>query len=105
MHSSTVRFGVLSIVLMVTGNTISQTDSEMSRNEVGLVAGATETPSIAQATGGSVNLNSSIALGVEYDRLLWGKHAALYGGLDFIASPGDVKVSHPSPEVIPEYAY
>lgn len=77
----------------------------IAKNEVGLVIGATETPSVGLQRGGAVNLNSSLALGVGYDRLLLGKHTALYGGLDFLASPLDVKVSHPAPDVSPEYAY
>jgi hypothetical protein len=38
-------------------------------------------------------VNSSLALGAEYDRLLLGKHTTLYVGADFLASPADVKVS------------
>lgn len=75
------------------------------KNEVGLVIGATLTPSVALQRGGNVDLNSSLALGVEYDRRFAGKHTAFYGGIDFIASPLDVKASAPPPDVSPEYAY
>jgi hypothetical protein len=75
------------------------------KNEVGLVIGATETPSVSRANGASINLNSSIALGAEYDRHLSGSRTTLYGGVDFLASPADVKVSYPAPEVSPGYAY
>lgn len=75
------------------------------KNEIGLVIGATETPAIGLAQGGSIHLNSSIALGAEYDRLLLGRHTTLSAGVDFLASPADVKVSYPSANVTPEYAY
>jgi hypothetical protein len=75
------------------------------KNEVGLVIGATLTPSVALQGGGNVNLNSSLALGAEYDRRLIGHHTALYAGIDFLASPFDVKASFPPPNVTPQYAY
>jgi hypothetical protein len=75
------------------------------KNEVGLVIGATLTPSVARQGGGEVKLNSSLALGAEYDRRLIGHHTALYGGIDFLASPFDVKASFPPADVTPQYAY
>jgi hypothetical protein len=75
------------------------------KNEVGLVIGATLTPSVALQGGGNVNLNSSLALGAEYDRHLIGHHTALYAGIDFLASPFDVKASFPPANVTPQYAY
>ena len=75
------------------------------KNEIGLVIGATLTPSVARQGGGDVKLNSSLALGAEYDRRLIGHHTALYGGVDFLASPFDVKASFPPANVSPEYAY
>ncbi len=83
----------------------SGASSPVAKNEIGLVIGATETPSIGLQGGGSVNLNSSLALGVEYDRRLIGHHTALYAGVDFIASPFDVKASAPPADVSPQYAY
>jgi hypothetical protein len=50
-------------------------------------------------------LNSSLTLGAEYDRQLFGLRTALYCGMDFVASPFDVKVSSPAPNVSPQYAY
>jgi hypothetical protein len=50
-------------------------------------------------------VNSSLALGAEYDRLLLGKRTTLYVGADFLASSVDVKVSYPSALASPEYAY
>lgn len=81
------------------------TSSTVAKNEVGLVAGASEVPSVGLQDGSRVNLNSSVALGVEYDRQLIGHRAALYGGADFLASPFDVKVSYPAANVSPQYAY
>lgn len=77
------------------------------KNEIGLVIGATETPSIGKTTGGTIDLNSSLALGAEYDRQLFGKRTTLYVGADFLASLADVKISYPSSSsaVNPEYAY
>jgi len=75
------------------------------KNEVGLVIGATETPSVDLQRGGAVNLNSSLALGAEYDRHLIGRHTAVYAGVDFLASPFDVKTSFAAEDVSPQYAY
>ena len=79
--------------------------SPTTRNEIGLVIGATETPGIGLADGGTIHLNSSLALGAEYDRQLVGQHTALYGGINFVASPFDVKASFPASNVSPQYAY
>ena len=79
--------------------------AHIEKNEVGLVIGASEVPSIALQNGSHVSLNSSLALGAEYDRHLIGHHTALYGGIDFLASPFDVKASDPQANVSPEYAY
>jgi hypothetical protein len=77
----------------------------IAKNEIGLVIGATETPSVELQSGDSVHLNSSLALGAEYDRRLMGHRTALYAGVDFLASPFDVKVSYPPADVSPQYAY
>jgi hypothetical protein len=82
----------------------AQTTETLAKNEIGLVIGATETPSIGEPSGGSIKLNSSIALGAEYDRKVLGQHTTLLIGADFLASPADVNVSDPAPLVSPEYA-
>src|SRR5258708_40366652 len=79
--------------------------STPSKNEAALVIGATETPGVGLQRDGAVNLNSSLALGVEYDRHIIGRHTALYGGVDFVASPFDVKTSFAAADVSPQYAY
>lgn len=83
-----------------------------TKNEVGLVIGATTTPSQTlsrqSCVGGTCNLtfDASLALGAEYDRrLATTKRLAIYGGVDYLASPLDVKLSQPPPGVSPEYAY
>lgn len=75
------------------------------KNEVGLVLGATETPAVGLVRGGSVNHNSSLALGAEYDRRITGRRWAVYAGVGFLASPFDVKTSYPPVDVSPQYAY
>ena len=64
----------LSCMLMTTAVSIglaqSVPSSSTTRNEVGFVIGATETPRIGLQGGGNVNLNPSLDFGAEYDRLL-----------------------------------
>jgi hypothetical protein len=93
--------GFLLLFLCVSSSAYSQT-----KNEVGLVIGATVTPSQTLSQGGDVSFNASLALGAEYDRhLATAKRVEIYGGLDFLASPFDVKLSQPPQGVSPEYAY
>jgi hypothetical protein len=94
-------FGIVLLFLGLMPSAHSQT-----KNEVGLVIGATTTPSQTLSQGGSLSFNASLALGAEYDRrLATTKRLAIYGGADFLASPLDVKLSQPPPGVSPEYAY
>ena len=93
--------GIASLFLGLLPSAHSQT-----KNEVGLVIGATTTPNQTLSQGGSLSFNASLALGTEYDRhLATAKRLAIYGGVDFLASPLDVKLSQPLPGVSPEYAY
>lgn len=81
------------------------------KDEVGLVIGATIPTGVNLASGVSVpppqnlSFNKSLALGVEYDRRFTSGRAAIYGGVDFLASPLDVKLDQPQAGVSPEYAY
>jgi hypothetical protein len=89
------------------------------KNEVGLVIGGTVTPSQTLAPGASLigsggtvvptrNLpfNSSLSLGAEYDRrFAMTRRFAIYGGVDFLASPLDLKLSQQFQNVIGQYAY
>ena len=89
------------------------------KNEVGLVIGGTVTPSQTLAPGPSLigsggtvlpsrNLafDPSLSLGAEYDhRLVSKQRFAIYGGVDFLASPLDLKLSQQFQNVIGQYAY
>ena len=82
------------------------------KNEVGLVIGATTSPALGLSSGSSVisstqnlNFGSSLALGAEYDRRLNSGRTAFYVGVDFLASPLDVKLNQPPAGTSPEFAY
>ena len=82
------------------------------KNEVGLVIGATTSPAVGLASGSSVvaptqnlTFGSSFALGAEYDRRLNSGSTAFYAGVDFLASPLDVKLNQPPAGTSPEFAY
>lgn len=92
-------------VLAVLGAVSLAAQSEANKNDVGLVIGATTTPSASLTTGQSLNFNSSLALGAEYDRLFVARRTAVYAGVDFLASPFDVKLSYPPADVPRSYAY
>jgi hypothetical protein len=100
-------FGIVSLFLGLLPSARSQT-----KNEVGLVIGATTTPSQTLSQQSCVGptcdltFNASLALGAEYDRrFATAKRVAIYGGVDYLASPLDVKLSRPPSGVSPEYAY
>jgi hypothetical protein len=107
MKTLNMLFNVLITILVLAAASNAQTliDKDHSKNEVGLVIGATETPSVGLVRGGNINFNSSLALGLEYDRRFFGAQTTVSGGLDFLASPFDVKASYPPSDVSPEYAY
>jgi hypothetical protein len=89
------------------------------KNEVGLVIGGIVTPSQTLSPGGSligpggtvlpdraIRFDSSLTLGAEYDRgLVLKQRFAIDGGVDFLASPFDVKVSQKTQNVIGQYAF
>jgi hypothetical protein len=89
------------------------------KNEVGLVIGGIVTPGQTLSPGASligpggtvlpnrdITLNLSLTLGAEYDRTLVLKQKfAISGGVDFLASPFDVKVSQQSQNAIGQYAF
>jgi hypothetical protein len=91
--------------LTATSHGQADTNKRNAKNSVGFVIGATETPSVGLVRGGDIHLNSSLALGLEYDRRLFGTRTTVSGGIDFLASPLDVKVSSPPTDISPEYAY
>ena len=89
------------------------------KNEVGLVIGGTVTPSQTASRGTSligssgtalpnrdITFDSSFTLGAEYDRRLGlTRRIAVYGGIDFLASPNDVKLSQQIQNVPSQYAF
>lgn len=81
------------------------------KNELGLVIGATVTPSQTVASGivanpGNLTFTPSLALGAEFDHgLTTSRHFGILAGVDFLASPLDVKVDQRPVNAIPEYAY
>ena len=89
------------------------------RNEVGLQIGGIVTPSQTLSRGVSligpggavlpnrdIAFDSSLTLGAEYDRTFVLKQKfAIDGGVDFLASPLDVKLSQKSQNVIGQYAF
>jgi hypothetical protein len=93
--------------------------SAQEKNEVGLNIGATLTPSESLAPGASLigpsgnvlpnrslNFDSSLALGAEYDhRIVSGSRVAYYAGIDFLASPNDVQLSQRTQNAPESYAY
>ena len=109
-------FAVSAIVLLLSA--VLPAAYSQTKNEVGLVIGRTITPSQTLSqnaifigpTGNpvlarSIKFDSSLELGAEYDRrLTTNRGVAIYGGLDFLASPLDVKLSQPLQGVIPQYA-
>jgi hypothetical protein len=89
----------------------AQTSGEPKKNEVGLVIGATVIPSQTLASGISatprtLTFNSSLALGAEFDhRLNASQRLGVLAGVDFVASPLDVKLAQRPANAIPQYAY
>lgn len=89
------------------------------RNEVGLQIGGIVTPSQGLAQGANLigpggttlptqdlPIASSLTLGAEYDRaVLQRQKFAIDGGIDFLASPLDVKLSQSSQNAIGQYAF
>jgi hypothetical protein len=89
------------------------------KNEVGLVIGGIVTPSQSLAPGASligpggtalpnrdITLNTSLTLGAEYDRgFILRQRFAIDGGVDFLASPFDVKLSQQTQNAIGQYAF
>jgi hypothetical protein len=98
----------LAAVLGLVALAANSTSWAQSRNEVGLVMGATITPSQSFSSGtvARVEFDPSLAMGVEYDRFLFSaRGAAVYAGGDLLASPHDVKISNPPPDLVSLYAY
>lgn len=97
-------FRLVAFVLLSVG--VLPRAHSQANNEVGLVIGATITPSQSLAQGSNLTFRPSLALGADYDRRFWNsKRVAVYGGVDFLASPFDVKLDQRPPDEIRQYAY
>jgi hypothetical protein len=72
MYRLRIHIFILGLVFLTTTPIHAQRGESHGRNEIGLVIGAMETPGIDKTAAGTIDLNSSIALGAEYDRLLLG---------------------------------
>lgn len=101
--------GIITILAALASGARAQEKNEKNeKNEIGLVFGGTVTRgrSFSPGTTGMASFNSSLALGAEYDRGVFDRgRVAVYSGIDFLASPLDVKRSNPPPDVIGQYAY
>ena len=105
--------GLLVAVIFWSVPTLAQ-----EKNEVGLVIGGIVTPgqtvspgaNLAVPSGTLPNLNitfkSALTLGADFDRNVLRTHGfAISGGLDFLASPLDVKLDQRRANVINQYAF
>ena len=100
---------LLTLLLALTGAFVVHAQGQQN-NEVGLVIGATTSPGVGLASGvvtpsQNLSFNSSLALGAEYDRRLKSGNTALYVGVDFLASPLDVKLNQAPAGISPSYAH
>jgi hypothetical protein len=89
------------------------------KNEAGLVIGGIVTPSRTLSPGvnlvspsgtplpnSNITFNSALTLGADYDRnVLHARGFAISGGIDFLASPLDVKLDQRPANVINQYAF
>jgi hypothetical protein len=105
--------GLLVAVIFWSAPTFAQ-----ERNEVGLVIGGIVSPSQTVSPGANlavpsgtlpnlnITFNSALTLGADYDRNVLRTHGfAISGGLDFLASPLDVKLDQRRANVINQYAF
>lgn len=104
-----ISLRLLTLLLALIGASVVQAHGQQS-NEVGLVIGATTSPGLGLAPGvvtpsQNLSFNSSLALGAEYDRRLKSGNTAIYVGIDFLASPLDVKLNQPPAGISPSYAH
>ena len=92
------------LTLLLTG--LALPTRAQNSNEIGLVMGAAAIPGQRLTNGGDLTFRPSLLLGAEYDHRFWGSdQVALYGGLDFLASPFDVKLDQRPISEIRQYAF
>src|ERR1700719_194859 len=105
--------GLLMAVIFWSVPTLAQ-----EKNELGLVIGGIVTPSQTLSPGGdlvspsgtlpnsNITFNSALTLGADYDRNVLHTHGfTISGGIDFLASPLDVKLDQRPANVINQYAF
>jgi hypothetical protein len=111
MNKRTIIVLLLALMSSLPHATAQAGNDAQKNNEVGLVVGATVTPSQQLASGISatprtLTFKPSLALGAEFDhRLNASEGLGILAGLDFLASPLDVKLDQRPANVIPQYAY
>jgi hypothetical protein len=111
LSNKTIVVLVLSVAAALLPAAAQTSDEREKSNELGLVIGATVTPSQTLASSISGNprtltFKPSLAVGAEFDhRLNRSKRLGILAGVDFLASPLDVKLDERPVNVIPEYAY
>jgi len=107
MTKSTAGFTLLLSSLLSASTLVAQTaNAPQGRNEVGLVIGGTITPAVSLPNNTQLSHNAGFTLGAEYDyRLLSSPKIGVSIGVDFFASPFDVKLSNPPANVSPQYAF
>lgn len=112
-NKATLIVGLLMAIIVWSVPTFAQ-----ERNEVGLVIGGIVTPSQTLSPGANpvvpsgtlpnlnITFNSALTLGADYDRNVLYTHGfAISGGIDFLASPLDVKLDQRPANVINQYAF
>ena len=111
MSNSKILLLLFAVVTALAQATAQESNEPAKKDELGLVIGATVLPSQTLASGISANPASltfrpSLALGAEFDRgLTASQHLGILAGVDFLASPLDVKLDQRPVNAIPEYAY
>ena len=111
MSNSKILLLLFAVATALAQATAQESNQPEKKDELGLVIGATVLANQTLASGISANPESltfrpSLALGAEFDRgLTAGRHLGILAGVDFLASPLDVKLDQRPVNAIPEYAY
>ncbi|HEV2729935.1 MAG TPA: hypothetical protein VGV15_07870 [Terriglobales bacterium] len=111
MSNSKILLLLFAVATALAQATAQASNEAEKKDELGLVIGATVVPSQTPASGipanpASLTFTPSLALGAEFDRgLTASQHLGILAGLDFLASPLDVKLDQRPVNAIPEYAY
>src|SRR5260370_20957641 len=102
---------LFAVAIALAQATARASNEAWKKHELGLGIGGAVPPRQTLASGISANPASltftpSLALGAEFDRgLTASQHLAILAGVDFLASPLDVKLDQRPVYAVPEYAY